>query len=84
MLVSKSLIGNYTTWSKSMRIALNAKYKLGFVNRLIKKPYGMLVITGADHHSVQIFHSQHIFRVFELFNIDAKSLLTISCRFFPV
>ncbi|KAM2653590.1 hypothetical protein EV2_025211 [Malus domestica] len=38
-LVSTLLTGNnYSTWSRSMRIALNAKNKFGFVDGSVKKP----------------------------------------------
>ncbi|GAV62904.1 LOW QUALITY PROTEIN: UBN2_3 domain-containing protein, partial [Cephalotus follicularis] len=39
MLVSQALTGdNYSTWSRSISMALEAKNKLGFINGLVSKP----------------------------------------------
>ncbi|CAL2268651.1 unnamed protein product [Prunus armeniaca] len=39
VLVSKKLNGdNYNTWSRSMKISLSAKNKIGFIDGSIKKP----------------------------------------------
>lgn len=48
LLVSTPLIGdNYPTWSRAMKIALNAKNKLGFVNGVLKEPKA----DSKEHHA---------------------------------
>ena len=48
LLVSTPLTGdNYPTWSRAMKIALNAKNKLGFVNGSLKEPEA----NSKEHHT---------------------------------
>ena len=50
VLVSKPLNGdNYATWSRSMRISLSAKNKLGFVDGSVKVPSAK---TNPDEYSL--------------------------------